>query len=124
MTCLFTTSLHLRRKTVMSNAAKVTVVIPNYNGLKFMEPCFKALEMQICRDFEILVVDNGSGDGSVEWLKEHEIPSIFLETNTGFSGAVNVGIRASKTPYVILLNNDTEPGTVESVRLPPPTSFF
>ena len=40
----------------MSNAAKVTVVIPNYNGLKFMEPCFKALEMQICRDFEILVV--------------------------------------------------------------------
>ena len=93
----------------MSNAAKVTVVIPNYNGLKFMEPCFKALEMQICRDFEILVVDNGSGDGSVEWLKEHEISSIFLETNTGFSGAVNVGIRASKTPYVILLNNDTEP---------------
>ena len=93
----------------MSNAAKVTVVIPNYNGLKFMEPCFKALEMQLCRDFEILVVDNGSGDGSVEWLKEHEIPSIFLETNTGFSGAVNVGIRASKTPYVILLNNDTEP---------------
>ena len=96
----------------MSNAAKVTVVIPNYNGLKFMEPCFKALEMQICRDFEILVVDNGSGDGSVEWLKEHEIPSIFLETNTGFSGAVNVGIRASKTPYVILLNNDTEVITV------------
>ena len=96
----------------MSNAAKVTVVIPNYNGLKFMEPCFKALEMQICRDFEILVVDNGSGDGSVEWLKEHEIPSIFLETNTGFSGAVNVGIRASKTPYVILLNNDTEPAII------------
>ena len=66
MTCLFMTSLHLRRKTVMSNAAKVTVVIPNYNGLKFMEPCFKALEMQICRDFKILVVDNGSGDGRVE----------------------------------------------------------
>ena len=93
----------------MSNAAKVTVVIPNYNGLKFMEPCFKALNMQICRDFEILVVDNGSTDGSVEWLKEHKVPSIFLDTNTGFSGAVNVGIKASKTPYVILLNNDTEP---------------
>ena len=93
----------------MSNAAKVTVVIPNYNGLKFMEPCFKALNMQICRDFEILVVDNGSTDGSVEWLKGHKVPSIFLDTNTGFSGAVNVGIKASKTPYVILLNNDTEP---------------
>ena len=88
---------------------KVTIVIPNYNGLKFMEPCMAALDKQLCRDFDILVVDNGSTDGSVEWLKEHEIPSIFLEKNTGFSGAVNVGIKASKTPYVILLNNDTEP---------------
>ena len=87
----------------MSNKAKVTVVIPNYNGLKFMDPCFKALDLQLCRDFDILVVDNGSTDGSVEWLKEHEIPSIFLEKNTGFSGAVNVGIKASKTPYVILV---------------------
>ena len=87
---------------------KVTIIIPNYNGLKFMEPCMAALDRQICRDFELLVVDNGSTDGSVEWLKEHGLPSIFLETNTGFSGAVNVGIRAAKTPYVILLNNDTE----------------
>ena len=68
---------------------KVTIVIPNYNGLKFMEPCMAALDKQLCRDFELLVVDNGSTDGSVEWLKEHGLPSIFLETNTGFSGAVN-----------------------------------
>lgn len=87
---------------------KATIIIPNYNGLKFMEPCMKALEKQTCPDFELLVVDNGSSDGSVEWLKEHEVPSIFLTENTGFSGAVNVGIRASSTPYVILLNNDTE----------------
>ena len=93
----------------METQKKVTVVIPNYNGLKFMEPCFAALESQLCRDFEVLVVDNGSEDGSVEWLKEHRIPSVFLETNTGFSGAVNTGIRAAHTPYVILLNNDTEP---------------
>lgn len=88
---------------------KVTIVIPNYNGLKFMEPCFKALERQTCRDYDLLVVDNGSTDGSVEWLKNHQIPTIFLAENTGFSGAVNTGIRAAKTPYVILLNNDTEP---------------
>ena len=54
------------------------------------------------------MVDNGSTDGSAEWLKEHQIPGIFLKENTGFSGAVNAGIRASRTPYVILLNNDTE----------------
>ena len=61
----------------MSNRIKVTVIIPNYNGLKFMEPCFKALELQIYHKFQILVVDNGSTDGSVEWLKEHQIPTIF-----------------------------------------------
>ncbi|MDF2888917.1 MAG: glycosyl transferase family 2 [Lacrimispora sp.] len=88
---------------------KVTIIIPNYNGLKFMEPCFKALKAQSDQNFELLVVDNGSTDGSVKWLKDHQIPSIFLEENTGFSGAVNVGIRESVTPYIILLNNDTEP---------------
>lgn len=88
---------------------KVTVIIPNYNGLKFMDPCFKALEAQSDKNFELLVVDNGSTDGSVEWLKEKHIPTIFLKENTGFSGAVNVGIRHATTPYVILLNNDTEP---------------
>lgn len=93
----------------MSSQKKVTVIIPNYNGLAFMEPCFRALDAQTSRDFEVLVVDNGSTDGSVEWLKEKEIPAIFLAENTGFSGAVNVGIRAAKTPFVILLNNDTEP---------------
>lgn len=86
----------------------VTVIIPNYNGLNFMEPCMEALKKQTCRDFDVLVVDNGSSDGSVRWLKEKGIPSIFLEENTGFTGAVNVGIQAAKTPYVLLLNNDTQ----------------
>ena len=57
-------------------------------------------------NFRTLVVDNGSTDGSVEWLKEHQIDTIFLPENTGFSGAVNVGIKAADTPYVLLLNND------------------
>ncbi|MBT9777184.1 glycosyltransferase [Clostridium sp. MCC353] len=87
---------------------KVTVIIPNYNGLKFMEPCFEALDRQTTDDYQVLVVDNGSTDGSVEWLKEREIPSIFLDKNTGFCGAVNIGLKAAQTPYAILLNNDTE----------------
>ncbi|WP_124065195.1 glycosyltransferase family 2 protein [Clostridium sp. E02] len=88
---------------------KVTIIIPNYNGLRFMEPCFQALKAQTEQNFELLVVDNGSTDGSIAWLKDHEIPSIFLPENTGFSGAVNVGIKKASTTYVILLNNDTEP---------------
>lgn len=96
---------------------KTTIIIPNYNGLSFMEPCFESLKEQTARDFKVLVVDNGSTDGSVEWLKEHRIPSVFLKENTGFSGAVNTGIRAADTPYVLLLNNDTrvEPGFVAAM---------
>ena len=45
---------------------KTTIIIPNYNGLSFMEPCFEALEKQTTKDFKILVVDNGSTDGSAE----------------------------------------------------------
>ena len=88
---------------------KTTIIIPNYNGLHFLPPCMDALAAQTVQDFEILVIDNGSTDGSQEWLREHNIPAVCLPENTGFSGAVNVGIREAKTPYVILLNNDTEP---------------
>lgn len=91
-----------------------TIIIPNYNGLEFLEPCLNALKNQEYQDFDVLVVDNGSDDGSVQWLKEKHIPALFLAENTGFSGAVNAGIREAATPYVILLNNDTEaePGYV------------
>lgn len=87
---------------------RTTIIIPNYNGLRFMEPCLRSLGEQTARDFKVLVVDNGSTDGSVEWLKEKQVPTIFLPENTGFSGAVNTGIQAADTPYVILLNNDIE----------------
>ena len=88
---------------------KVTIIIPNYNGKHFMEPCLKSLAEQTCKDFKILVVDNASTDGSVEYMKEEypEIETLVLDQNYGFSKAVNVGIRHAATPYVLLLNNDT-----------------
>lgn len=91
-----------------SEDSQVTIIIPNYNGLTFLKPCLTALERQRYKRFDILVVDNGSKDGSAEWLKSQKVPAIFLDRNTGFSGAVNKGIEASRTPYVLLLNNDTE----------------
>ena len=59
--------------------------------------------------FEVILVDNGSEDGSVEWTKENypEVRVIALKENTGFCGGVNAGIRESKSEYVLLLNNDT-----------------
>lgn len=91
---------------------EITVVIPNYNGIKYLSDCLKALEEQEAGtpEFTVLVVDNGSTDGSERQLEElwPEVQKIFLKENTGFCHAVNVGIQASETPYVILLNNDTK----------------
>ena len=90
--------------------SRVTVIIPNYNGLRFMEPCMSALSAQTYTDFCVLIVDNGSTDGSVEWIKARpELRAILLKENTGFAGAVNIGIEAADTELVLLLNNDTEP---------------
>lgn len=88
---------------------KVTVVIPNYNGKKYINDCMDALSFQMNDSVKVIVVDNGSTDGSVEILRE-EYPwarLVELGENTGFCNAVNVGIRLAETPYVILLNNDT-----------------
>lgn len=89
---------------------KSTVIIPNYNGMKFIENCMKAMEKETSTSYHICVVDNGSTDGSKEWVKNNcpQVQLIELGENTGFCGAVNAGIKATKTPYVILLNNDTE----------------
>ena len=88
--------------------ARVTVVIPNYNGMKYLPQCIAALKRQTERDFSLLVMENGSTDGSAEWLREEGIPTIFSEENLGFAGGVNRAIREVRTPYVLLLNNDTE----------------
>ncbi len=97
----------------------VTVIIPNYNGLSYLQDCLDALMPQVqTPDRYVLVVDNGSTDGSVEFLKDYPgIETIFLQENAGFCGAVNTGIRASRTRYVILLNNDTKvcPGYVQAL---------
>ncbi len=92
----------------------VTVIIPNFNGLDFLKTLFDSLKGQKCKDFEVLVVDNASTDGSREWLVSNNIPAVFLEENKGFAGGVNAGIKAAHTEFVLLLNNDTvaDPGFV------------
>lgn len=88
---------------------KVTVIIPNYNGIEYLKECLKSLKSQTFRDFVVIVIDNCSTDGSPEYIKEYypEIKLFELNKNYGFSAAVNKGIKESRTPYVILLNNDT-----------------
>ena len=89
---------------------EITVVIPNYNGKKYLIPCIQCLYDNTSVEIQIIVVDNASTDGSIEKSREMfpEVNYIILDQNYGFCRAVNVGIQKSTTPYVILLNNDTE----------------
>jgi GT2 family glycosyltransferase len=86
------------------------VVIPNWNGQRFLETCLQALRRQTLRDFEVLLVDNASRDESVAYTISRfpEVRVEKLKRNVGFAGAVNTGIRVAGGRYVALLNNDTE----------------
>ena len=100
-------------------APRVTVVIPNWNGERFLSLCLGSLREQCFEDFETTLVDNASTDGSLR-LMERDFPEVRvipLTENRGFSAAVNAGIEASTTEYVALLNNDTEqdPGWLEAL---------
>jgi len=88
----------------------VTVIIPSWNGKDLLGPCLASLYHQEFQDFVTIVVDNGSTDESVPFVKEHfpQVRVISFENNTGFSAAVNAGITAAESPYIALLNNDTE----------------
>ena len=90
---------------------KAIVVIPNWNGKDFISECLDSLTIQTYKDFEIIVVDNGSTDGSKELIKQKypEVSLIELDKNYGFAGGVNAGIKkalAGGAKYIVLFNND------------------
>lgn len=97
--------------------AKVSIIIVNYNGKDLIASCLKALERQIFKNFEIILVDNGSSDDSMyeiqKFLRKSLITPIVklvpLNINRGFTGGNTEGIKYAKGEYIALLNNDTEP---------------
>lgn len=88
---------------------KTTVVIPNYNGMAYLQGCLSTLTAQE-HSFDIIVVDNGSKDESCSFIRDKfpAVTMICFWENKGFCAAVNAGIKAAKTPYVLLLNNDVQ----------------
>jgi len=88
----------------------ISVVIPNYNRKDLLASCLGALRAQTFRDFEVIVVDNGSADGSAEMVTAEfsEARLVRLDDNMGFSKAVNAGIGFSRGEFVALLNNDAD----------------
>ncbi|MBI2600928.1 glycosyltransferase family 2 protein [Candidatus Daviesbacteria bacterium] len=88
----------------------VSVIIPNWNGEHLLKLCLPSLKKQTFKDFEIIVVDNGSGDGSIDYIKKYhqKVVVLPLDKNYGFAAAVNAGIKKGKGRFLVLLNNDTE----------------
>jgi len=87
----------------------VSVVVLNYNGRHLLEECMESLLVQSCPPFEIIVVDNGSTDGSISFLAERyhdRVRIIRNSTNLGFAEGNNIGIAAATGAYIALLNND------------------
>lgn len=91
------------------SAALATVVIPNYNGRRWLPRLMESLAAQTEKRMRIIVVDDASTDDDAAYLAE-QWPNVTLvrnERNRGFAASCNVGLRMADTPYVILLNNDT-----------------
>jgi len=92
---------------------KVSVIIVNWNGAKYLPDCLDSLQAQSFRDFETVLVDNGSRDESVHLIRERYpwVKLVVLETNTGYAAGNNVGLAETTGEYVVLLNNDTRAET-------------
>lgn len=88
----------------------VSIIIPTWNGISLLKVCLSALKKQTFKNFEVIIVDNGSSDGSSKYIKSNfpKYKIIHLSKNLGFATAVNFGIKESLGKNIFLLNNDTE----------------
>lgn len=93
---------------------RLSILIVNWNGRHLLPDCLDSLLRQSFRDFEVILVDNGSSDGSRELLDANYpwVQRVDLQSNTGFATANNLGLQRASGEYIITLNNDTraEPG--------------
>lgn len=90
---------------------KISVIIPNYNGelllKKNLPKVFQGISSY--KDSEVIVVDDGSKDGSIKFLKTQKVKILKNLKNVGFSSTVNKGVNAAKGEILILLNTDVYP---------------
>ena len=96
---------------------RVAVVIPNWNGVDDLRECLASLRAQDDVEIELMVVDNGSIDGSIAYLHEENVPHTPLPRNLGFARAVNIGFGLTTSEYVMTMNADTiaEPGSLRQM---------
>jgi len=100
----------------VSASRPVAVVIPSWNSLGLLPRCLGSLAAQD-QELELFVVDNGSADGSVDYLRREGVPHLALPRNIGFAAAVNLGVGKTAAAEVLVLNADTAlaPGAVAAL---------
>jgi GT2 family glycosyltransferase len=92
------------------NSPLISVIIPNHNGAAYLGNCLRSLQSQNYHQAEIIVVDNASGDPSLEIARSTFPEALLLlkDRNLGFAGGVNAGVQSARGDWVAVLNNDTE----------------
>lgn len=100
----------------MPEGAPVAVVVPSWNSARLLPDCLGSLREQ-GMPLELMVVDNGSSDGSVAYLEREGVPHLALPENFGFARAMNLGVARTRATAVLALNADTviEPGAVQTL---------
>lgn len=97
----------------------VSIIIVNWNGLAHLPDCLDSLADQTFRDFEVILVDNGSVDDSVSFMRERYpwVKLVLLDENMGFATGNNRGLDCAQGDYIVTLNNDTlaEPDWLEAL---------
>ena len=88
---------------------KVSVIIVNWNGKHHLEECLASLSKQTFKAFETILVDNGSADGSIEFIEKNfpAVKIVRLDKNQGFCRGNNIGLKHASGDFIALLNNDT-----------------
>jgi GT2 family glycosyltransferase len=98
----------------------VSVIVVNWNGLSWLADCLGSLRVQTCPSYEVILVDNASSDGSVDYVRQRfpEVQVVALEENRGFAGGNNAGAAVASGRFLAFLNNDAvaEPGWLEALR--------
>jgi len=88
----------------------VSIIVPNYNGLRWLGPCLTTITAQTYQPIEIIVVDNASTDASCEFIRANfpGVRILRLPQNCGYAGANNHAARAARGDFLLFLNNDTK----------------
>lgn len=88
----------------------ISIILVNWNGKKWLEQCLPTLGKQTYKNFEVILVDNGSRDNSIDFVRKNfpKVKIIKSKDNLGFAGGNNLGLKKAKGELILLLNSDTK----------------